>query len=245
MISTEEKEMLHRSELLFGDVVMDRISNTRIIIFGTGGVGSWCAESLIRTGVRHMTLVDSDTVALSNCNRQLMATSRTVGRPKVEVLKERLLEIAPSAEIEALQMFYNAETSESFKLENYDFIIDAIDSLTDKVHLILHATSLPKSIHFYSSMGAALRLDPLKVRASEFWKVQGDALARAIRTKFKKDKVYPKRKFICVHSDETPMKNMKIEFTDTKRQVNGSLSQVTGVFGFTIASLVIKQLMEG
>lgn len=144
MNSDFERDMLQRSELLLGTSAMQRIAEARVILFGVGGVGSWCAESLVRSGIRHLTIVDSDRVSISNCNRQLMATSKTIGQVKVEVLRKRLLEINPNAEVIALQMVYDASTAESFHLENFDYIIDAIDSLTEKAQLILHATSLPR-----------------------------------------------------------------------------------------------------
>lgn len=206
-ITSLEKGMLRRAELLLGAETMSRVASARVIIFGVGGVGSWCAESLVRSGIRHLTIVDSDRVCITNCNRQLMATTRTIGQVKVDALRDRLLEINPSAEILALQKIYSAETAESFHLEQYDFIIDAIDSLSEKAHLILHATGLSRKVCFISSMGAALRMDPFKVRQSEFWKIKGDALARALRNKFKKQKTFPKRKFLCVYSEEQPMRN--------------------------------------
>ena len=208
MKSSYENGMLRRSELLLGTSAMQRIAEARVIIFGVGGVGSWCAESLIRSGIRHLTIVDSDRVCITNCNRQSMATSKTIGQVKVDALRNRLLEINPDANIIAFQKIYDASTASSFELESYDFVIDAIDSLTEKAELILHATSLPKHIHFFSSMGAALRIDPFKVRATEFWKIQGDALARALRNKFKRQKTFPSRKFLCVYSEETPLKNL-------------------------------------
>ena len=208
MKSSYENGMLRRSELLLGTSAMQRIAEARVIIFGVGGGGSWCAESLIRSGIRHLTIVDSDRVCITNCNRQSMATSKTIGQVKVDALRNRLLEINPDANIIAFQKIYDASTASSFELESYDFVIDAIDSLTEKAELILHATSLPKHIHFFSSMGAALRIDPFKVRATEFWKIQGDALARALRNKFKRQKTFPSRKFLCVYSEETPLKNL-------------------------------------
>ena len=191
-----------------GDEAMSRVAEKRVIIFGVGGVGSWCAESLIRSGIKYLTIVDSDRVCITNINRQLMATTKTVGQVKVDALKERLLTINPSAEITALQQIFTAETAESFELDTYDYIIDAIDSLKDKALLILKATSLPpirgdkRGAQFYSSMGAALKLDPTRIKTAEFWKVQGDPLARALRKRFKRDGQYPKRKFQCVFSDE-------------------------------------------
>lgn len=244
--------MFHRSELLLGSEVMMHLSTAKVILFGVGGVGSWCAESLVRTGLKHLTLVDVDCVSLTNCNRQLMATSQTLGQPKVIALKERLLAINPDAIIDAQQRIYEASTADSFHLETFDFVIDAIDSLTDKAQLILHATSLPKHVTFFSSMGAALRIDPLKVRQTEFWNIKGDGLARALRNKFKKQQTFPKRKFICVYSEEVPLPNLGVDLgPDTpgsqcppKAQINGSLCPVTGVFGMTLAGLVIQTLYK-
>lgn len=208
MMTTLEAGMQRRTELLLGKETLYRINTARVLIFGLGGVGSWCAECLVRSGIKYITIVDSDRVCVTNCNRQLMATSKTVGQVKVEALKQRLLEINPDAEITALQKIYDETTAEEFGMESYDFIIDAIDSLKEKADLILRATSLPSHITFISSMGAALRRDPFLVRKAEFWKVKGDPLARALRNKFKKQKLYPKRKFICVYSEEQPMKNL-------------------------------------
>ena len=131
-----EDAIFRRSELLLGVDAIERIGQKRVILFGVGGVGSWCAESLIRSGIRHLTIVDSDRVCITNINRQLMATTKTVGQVKVEVLKERLLSINPQAEIIALQKIFTQDTADEFDLESYDYIIDAIDSLKDKALLI-------------------------------------------------------------------------------------------------------------
>ena len=187
-----EEAIFRRSELLLGNEAMERIAQKRVIVFGVGGVGSWCAESLVRSGIRQLTIVDFDSVDVTNVNRQLMATTKTVGQVKVEALKERLLTINPSAEITALQKTFTEDTAGEFHLEEYDYIIDAIDSLKDKAALILLATSLPstgedrRGPKFYSSMGAALKLDPTHIQITEFWKVKGDPLARALRNRFKK-----------------------------------------------------------
>lgn len=207
-ITTMERGMQRRTELLLGNENLQRLQDTKVLIFGLGGVGSWCAEALLRSGIRNLTIVDSDRVCVTNCNRQLMATSKTLGEVKVEALKNRLLDINPDANIEALQMIYNAENASLFHMEEYDFIIDAIDSLAEKADLILRATALPEHITFISSMGAALRTDPFLVRKAEFWNVNGDPLARAIRKKFKHNHTKPSRKFMCVYSEELPMQNM-------------------------------------
>ena len=223
--------MFQRAEQLLGTDAMKRIGAQRVIIFGVGGVGSWCAEALVRTGIQHLTLVDFDRVDVSNINRQLMATSQTVGQVKVDALRDRLLAINPNADITALPILFNEESAPSFRLEDYDFIIDAIDSLKDKALLIELACQ--KNVKFFSSMGAALKLDPTRVQVAEFWKVKGDPLARALRNRFKKQQRFPKRKFKCVFSDE-PARQVG--------EVKGSLVQITAVFGMTLASLVIQEI---
>ena len=226
-----DSAIFRRSELLLGGEAMDRIAQKRVIIFGVGGVGSWCAESLVRSGVCHLTIVDSDCVCTSNINRQLMATTKTVGQPKVDVLKERLLSINPSAEITALQKVFNEETASEFELDSYDYIIDAIDSLKDKALLILMATRTKAKL--FSSMGAALKLDSTRIKITEFWKVQGDPLARALRKKFKHLGEYPKRKFKCVYSDEL--------ISEGKDETAcGTVAHITAIFGFMLASMVIQ-----
>ena len=174
-----------------------------------------------------------------------MATTKTVGQVKVEALKERLLTINPSAEITALQKIFTQETAEEFELDSYDYIIDAIDSLKDKAALILLATSFPstgedrRGPKFFSSMGAALKLDPTRIQITEFWKVKGDPLARALRNKFKKEKLFPKRKFQCVYSDELLENKQPIDPDD---RGNGSIVHITAIFGFMLAGLVLGDI---
>jgi len=239
-------EYLNRARLLLGDAAMERLSAVRVILFGVGGVGSWCAEALVRTGVEHLTIVDSDCVAASNVNRQLPATSLTVGRPKVEVLRERLLEINPEAEITALQKMFCTETADDFALGDYDFVMDAIDSLRDKALLINRTCATPAVL--LSSMGAAQKLDPTRIRTAEFRKVTGDPLARALRNRFKREGNFPQKKFICVFSDErvphagTAADDEPLLFG--KRQANGSLVHITAVFGMTLAGLVVQTIVS-
>jgi len=262
-----EQAIFRRTELLLGDELMERLSSKSVIIFGVGGVGSWCAESMVRSGIKHLTIVDSDRVCITNINRQLMATTKTVGQVKVDALKERLLSINPSAEITALQQIFTAETAESFDIGSYDYIIDAIDSLKDKALLILMGTKTKAK--FFSSMGAALKLDPTRIKTAEFWKVQGDPLARALRKRFKRDGQYPKRKFMCVYSDELlenkghnatcgtelcmcpKAKNgpgdpnlLNHEWCSSKAQINGTLAHITAIFGFMLAGLVLQDAVK-
>jgi tRNA A37 threonylcarbamoyladenosine dehydratase len=236
-----DQTIFSRNELLLGNEMMERIAQKRVIIFGVGGVGSWCAESLVRSGIRQLTIVDSDHVCITNVNRQLMATTKTIGQVKVEALKERLLSINPSAEITALQKIFTQETTEEFNLNDYDYIIDAIDSLKDKALLILLACQTDAKL--YSSMGAALKMDPTRIRVTEFWKVQGDPLARALRKKFKSQKQFPKRKFQCVYSDELlTNRGTTTEQCPTKAQINGTVAHITAIFGFMLAGLVLEDI---
>lgn len=210
---------------------MEALRAKKVIIFGVGGVGSYAAEALVRTGLTHLTIVDGDTVQPSNINRQLPATRATMGMPKVEALKARLLEIHPEAKIEARKEMVNGEWLMVNGLEGYDYIIDAIDSVNDKTDLIINATRA-RGMKVFSSMGAALRLDPTKVTTGELMTIKGDALAKAVRARMKKLDVHPYKKVRCVYSIE-----------QTQRcETRGSLMQVTAVFGLTLASLVITDI---
>ena len=225
-------DFFSRSEALLGAEAMEALREKRVIIFGVGGVGSWCAEALVRTGLLHLTIVDDDLVQASNVNRQLPATRETIGRPKVEVLRERLLQINPQADIIAIQERYTPETSFNFPLSTFHFIIDAIDSVADKTDLILCASRV-RGCKVFSSMGAALRFDPTQVRTAELFDVKGDPLAKAVRARMKKLDLHPYKKIRCVYSLEQAQR------CDTR----GSLMQVTAVFGCTLASLIIRDLL--
>ena len=220
----ERETIFSRTELLLGVEAVDALARLRVAVFGVGGVGGWCAESLVRSGVGHLTVVDSDRVCASNVNRQVMATSRTVGQMKVEALRERLLDINPVAEVLAEARVYSPETSDSFRLDGFDYVVDAIDSVAAKAHLINTVTR---------SMGAARRTDPFRIRRSEFWKVQGDGLARALRARFRKTGESPAKKFACVWSDEPPAPSRTGDAL-------GSAVHVTGMFGFALAGLVLQ-----
>ena len=236
------QSIFDRTRRLVGDEAMERISDAKVIVFGMGGVGSWVAESLVRTGVRYLTIVDADTVDVTNVNRQMPATSLTIGEDKTSAAARRLLEINPEAEITPVKMFYSADTADAIDLSEYDYIVDAIDSLKDKALLILNATR--SSRKFYSSMGAALKMDPARVKTAEFWDVKGCPLARALRNKFKKTKEFPRKKFLCVYSDELlTNKGDTTETCDYKASINGSLVHITAIFGFTLAGEIISDIV--
>jgi tRNA A37 threonylcarbamoyladenosine dehydratase len=183
---------------------------------------------LIRTGLTRLTIVDDDVVQPSNLNRQLPATRDTIGLPKVEALRERLLSINPDAEIIARCERVNSQWLIANSLEDYDFVIDAIDSVADKTDLLLHASRV-RGMKVFSSMGAALRLDPTQVTTGELMAIRGDALARAVRERMKRLHLKPFKKIRCVYSTEQAQ----------RCETRGSLMQVTAVFGLTLASMVV------
>jgi tRNA A37 threonylcarbamoyladenosine dehydratase len=244
----EYNELFARTELLIGSDAMQQIIAKKVILFGVGGVGSWCAEALIRSGIMNLTIVDSDRVAAANINRQLPATTNTVGELKVEVLQKRLQEINPSAVIKSIPEIYDPESSASFHLEDYDYIIDAIDSLSNKAHLLV-AASKTDAVTF-SSMGAALKLDPQKIRVAEFWKVRGCKLGAALREKIRKGE-RTEKPILCVYSEEiqrnrgeNALANANENGSFRKAQTNGTMVQVTAVFGFMLSSLVIQDIIN-
>lgn len=262
--------IFNRTELLLGKDGLARLQDTHVIILGVGGVGSWCAESLIRSGIGHLTVVDSDRVCVTNVNRQLMATTKTVGQVKVDALRDRLLEINPDTDIQAIQEIYSEETNDLFHFEEYDYIIDCIDSLKDKMALLLNATKHRATV--FSSMGAALKLDPTQIKVAEYWKVRGCPLGAALRKKMKRAKVKPAKPVLCVYSEEL-LENQgqstacgtahclcpkakagaavsgradleNHEWCSSKAQINGTLPHITAIFGFTLAGLVVQDIMR-
>jgi len=179
-----------------------------------------------------------------------MATSRTVGQVKVEALRDRLSEINPNAEITAIQRAYSEETADTFQLETYDYILDAIDSLKEKSDLILRATRTPAV--FFSSMGAALKVNPQGVKVAEFWNVRGCPLGAAIRKKFKQNHTWPGHKFRCVYDEEVlPNRGGALaadasnsEWDGRKAQINGTTAHITAIFGMTLCGLVVEDIYQ-
>ncbi len=217
-----------RTEQLLGSDNLQQLQNTRVILFGVGGVGGWCAEALVRTGVQHLTIVDFDTVAESNLNRQVVAVTGNIGLPKVDAMRERLLAINPAADIVAINQKYDTTTAADFNLSAYDYVIDAIDSLDCKALLIQEACA--SSATLFSSMGAGRKIDASQIGVTEFWKVHGCPLARALRTHFKKNNQFPTKRFQCVFSPEVSGSA-------------GTLAHVVGIFGFRLAELVIVDIL--
>ena len=219
--------MFTRTTQLIGPEGFRALQEARVIVFGVGGVGGWCAETLLRTGVGHLTLVDFDVVDRTNLNRQVVALHDNIGQSKVCEMLKRLLAICPEADVQAIECQYNADTASSFDFSQYDIVVDAIDMVDCKALLLYNATNAGCKV--FSSMGAGRKIDPQKIRTAEFWKVQGCPLARALRTKMKKAGLLPASKIQCVYSEELAGDQ-------------GTLAPVVGVFGMTLASLVINEL---
>ena len=224
-----------RSEALMGAEAMARLARARVLVVGVGGVGSWCAEALARTGVGSLTLVDDDVVAPSNINRQCPATAASMGRPKVDVMRERLLAINPCCEAVAIPARYPEGLPEGFSPRGFGCVVDAIDSVACKAALVLDATAA--GVPIVSSMGAALRLDPTKVVVRRFDRVEGDGLARALRQRFKRLGRYPAAPFRCVCSLEPPH-----PAAGRAPGVKGSVMPVTCAFGMALAAEVVAAL---
>ena len=220
--------MFTRTIQLIGEFGFRALQEARVIVFGVGGVGGWCAETLLRTGIGHLTLVDFDVVDTTNLNRQVVAIHENIGQSKVLEMQKRLLNIAPTADIQAIDCQYNSDTADTFDLTQYDIVIDAIDMVECKALLLYNATAA--GCRVYSSMGAGRKTDPQKIRTAEFWKVQGCPLARALRTKIKKTGLRPTSKIQCVYSEEIAGEK-------------GTLAPVVGVFGMTLASMVINDIV--
>lgn len=254
MSTLRQHQLFHRAELQLGKDVMARIHSKRVIIFGVGGVGSWCSEALIRTGISRLTIVDSDLICATNVNRQLQATSRNIGLPKVDELRKRLLEINPEAEITAVKAFYDQHTCEQFQLTQYDYVLDAIDTLKNKILLLRRC--LEGGVRVFSSMGAGAKLDPTQIRTARISKTKHCPLARMVRKRLRQNDV--NGEFLCVYSEELPMDDQgeapggsKDPLLDDavndlsaagKARVNGTLAHVTAPFGFALAGLVIQDI---
>ena len=217
-----------RTETLLGKEWMNRLKQLHVAVYGLGGVGGWCCEALVRSGVGKLTIIDDDIVQPSNLNRQCCATAKTIGMKKADAMKSRLLEINPDADITAV----SERCVPGMHLVVCDVIVDAIDSVDCKFALILEAKIA--GIEIVSSLGAAKRLDPTKVELKRFSKVEGDALARALRQRIKElakrsPTPLPKIDFLCAVSSETPAPIASL----------GSMMPVTAAFGLVLASAVV------
>lgn len=238
------KDQFSRTELLIGPEKMQRLKDARVAVFGVGGVGGYVVEALARCGVGTLDLIDNDTVSVTNINRQIIATHKTVGKAKVEVAKERVLEINPEAIVHTHQVFYLPETADRFNFEDYDYVVDAIDTVSGKIMLVCEARD--KGTRIISSMGAGNKMDPAAFEVSDIYKTSVCPLAKVMRHELKKRGI---KKLKVVYSKEQPMQPvMNVEeLLDAegikKRQLPGSMSFVPSVVGLIIAGEVVKDLI--
>jgi tRNA A37 threonylcarbamoyladenosine dehydratase len=234
------KEQFIRTGLLLGEDAMEKLNHSTVAVFGIGGVGGFAAEALARSGVGHLVLVDDDVVSESNINRQIIATHKTVGKPKVEVMKERIQEIWPEAVVETRQSFFLPENAGEFDFSSYDYVIDAIDTVTGKIELAVQAEQ--SGVPIISSMGAGNKLDPTKFEVTDIYGTSVCPLARVMRKELKKRKI---SKLKVVYSREKAMEPLvKIAEEGGKRQVPGSTAFVPSVAGLILAGEVIKDLTK-
>ncbi len=226
-----------RSELLLGQEAQERLYKSHVALFGVGGVGSFAAEAVARAGVGQITLIDNDTVSVTNRNRQLVALSSTMGRRKTDVMKERILDINPNANVNALSIFFTSETD--LELSNYDFVIDAIDTVSSKLYLITECDRL--GIPLICSMGTGNKLDPTRFEVADIYKTSVCPLARVIRLECRKRGI---KHLKVVYSKEEPI--TPLTSSETKgvsgRSVPGSVSFVPPVAGMILASEAVKYL---
>ena len=231
-------EKFSRTELLIGEKAVEKLANSRVAVFGVGGVGGYVVEALVRSGVGTLDLIDNDDVSISNINRQIIATTKTVGRPKVDVAKERALEINPNVKINIYQMFYTPETEEQFDFSQYDYVIDAIDTVVGKLSLVEKSKSA--GVPIICAMGAGNKLDPTKFEVADISKTSVCPLARVMRTELKKRNITDVK---VVYSKEIPQKTDLVD-EKTGKSVPGSISFVPSVVGLIIAGEVIKDLIK-
>ena len=232
-----------RTKMIYGEEAMLQLQKSHVAIFGVGGVGGYVAESLARTGVFHFTLIDNDVVSLSNINRQIIADTTTIGRPKVEVMKERILAINPNANVETKNLFFLGDKDEDIDFEAFDYIVDAIDTVKAKIALAIKANEF--NVPIISSMGAGNKVDPMGFVVTDISKTEMDPLAKVIRVELRKRGV---RHLKVVYSKERPVEPIKYyldnEETNTKRSVPGSNAFVPTACGLLIASEVVRDLTE-
>lgn len=245
-----------RTQLLLGQEVMERLYNKRIAVFGIGGVGGYVCEALVRSGIGAFDLIDDDKVCLTNLNRQIIATRKTVGKFKVEVMRDRMLEINPDAKINIHRCFFLPENADEFPFREYDYVVDAVDTVTAKIELILRTQK--ENIPIISAMGAGNKLDAGRLKVADIYDTRVCPLARVMRRELKKRNVKSLR---VVYSDEQPLRpfeDMSIscrsncicppgaqhKCTD-RRDIPGSTAFVPAVTGLLIAGEIIKDLSQG
>ncbi len=229
------KEEFSRTKMLLGADAMDRLARSRVAVFGIGGVGGYVCEALARSGVGALDLIDKDKVAVSNINRQIIATQETVGREKTDVMRERILSINPQAQIRVYPCFFLPENADSFPFHEYDYVVDAVDTVTAKIELVMRAKDA--GVPIISSMGAGNKLDATAFRVADIYDTRVCPLARVMRRELKKRNVEHLK---VVYSEEEPISSSCIDAP--RRQTPGSVAFVPSVAGLIIAGEVVKDL---
>ena len=245
-----------RTELLLGKEAMDRLAGARVAVFGVGGVGGYVCEALVRSGVGAFDLIDDDKVCLTNLNRQIIATRKTVGKYKVDVMQERILDINPDAQVRTHKCFFLPENADDFPFEEYDYVVDAVDTVTAKIEIIMRAKEA--GVPVISCMGAGNKLDPTQFKVADIYKTSMCPLAKVMRHEMKKRGV---RKLKVVYSEEKTVRPVRQDEAGCKtngicppgtqrtcsvrRDIPGSVSFVPSVAGLIIAGEVIKDLVKG
>lgn len=236
------EEWMQRTSLLLSENNLQHLQHSHILVVGVGGVGAYAAEMLVRAGVGHITIIDSDCVAPSNINRQLIALHSTIDKPKVDVLAQRLLDINPALQLTAIQRYVDVEGVETLLQTKYDFVVDAIDTVAPKVALL--ATCLQGNIPVVSSMGAGARIDPTQIRYADINQTTHCGLARAVRSRLRKMNIC--HKLPVVYSTEIPRADAVEEVTGerNKRTTVGTVSYMPAIFGCYLAAFVIQRLTQ-
>ncbi len=237
-----EQEIFGRTELLIGRAALDRLKDSRVCVFGVGGVGSYVVEALARSGVGALDVVDNDTVQTSNINRQIIALGSTVGRNKVDVIRERILDINPDCRVTARKCFYLPETADQFDFTQYDYVVDAIDTVTAKIDIIVKCNECGTRV--ISSMGTGFKLDPGRVRVCDLYSTRTDPLARVMRRELRARGV---SRLKVVYSDEAPIRPRDVdsnykEDTGARRGTTASIAFVPSVAGLMLAGEVVRDL---
>ncbi len=231
-------EAFSRTKLLLGEDGLAKLAKARVAVFGIGGVGSFAAEALCRAGIGHFLLVDSDTIDVSNINRQIHATTRTVGQKKTDVMRTRMLEINPAADVRTKCEFYGPDRAEAFFTEPPDYIVDAVDTVTAKISLVVEAEK--RNIPIISAMGAGNKLDPTRFEVADLYQTSVCPLAKVMRKELKKRGI-PRLK--VVYSKEPPIRPDVAETEDARRQTPGSVPFVPSAAGLILASEVVRDLL--
>lgn len=231
-----------RTELLIGKQGLEKLHNAKIAIFGIGGVGSFVVEGLVRAGVQNFVLVDNDKISLTNLNRQLIATQKTIGKDKVEVAKERILGINPKAKVEVFKEFFLSNSNTNIITKELTYVVDCIDTVTAKIEIVMQCKNL--NIPIISAMGTGNKLNPLKLEVTDIYKTNVCPLAKVMRKELRKRNI---NELKVVYSTEEPIKPNLQNYEEknvTKRQVPGSISFVPSVAGLIIAGEVVKEIIE-